>query len=80
MLEDEHAYLQEAKLKQAFDAAIFRRVGQTVTGVFATKKLPSLNSASKAAIFWTVMVEISNLGGFTVDHQRGLHVLTDGKN
>ena len=41
VIEESHAYLKEARLEQAFDAAIFRgrrRPGQTLTGFLATKK------------------------------------------
>ena len=38
VIEETHAYLKEARLEQAFDAAILRRPGQTLTGFLATKK------------------------------------------
>ena len=88
VIEDSHAYLKEARLEQAFDAAIFhgcRRPGQTLTGFLATKKAAfaelkkqGLDMLATDAGNHLLGHLLLKQGGFTVDQQQRIRVLTDG--
>ncbi|CAE7558955.1 iscS [Symbiodinium pilosum] len=88
VIEESHAYLKEARLEQAFDAAIFRgrrRPGQTLTGFLATKKAAfaelkkqGLDMLATDAGNHLLGHLLLKQGGFTVDQQQRIRVLTDG--
>ena len=88
VIEETHAYLKGARLEQAFDAAIFRgrrRPGQTLTGFLATKKAAfaelkkqGLDMLATDAGNHLLGQLLLKLGGFTLDQQQRVRVLTDG--
>ena len=88
VIEDSRAYLKEARLEQAFDAAIFRgrrRPGQTLTGFLATKKAAfaelkkqGLDMLATDAGNHLLGHLLLKQGGFTTDQQQRIRVLTDG--
>ena len=88
IIEESHAYLKEARLEQAFEAAIFRgkrRFGQTITGFLASKKaafselkkqgLDLLETDAGNHLLGHLLLK---QGGFTNDQQQRIRVLTDG--
>ena len=88
IIEESHAYLKEARLEQAFEAAIFkgkRRYGQTITGFLASKKaafselknqgLDLLETDAGNHLLGHLLLK---QGGFTNDQQQRIRVLTDG--
>ena len=86
VIEETHAYLKEARLEQAFDAAIFRgrrRPGQTLTGFLATKKaalaeLKKQDMLAADAGNHLLGHLLLKQGGFTLDQQQRVRVLTGG--
>ena len=88
IIEESRACLKEARLEQAFEAAIFRgkrRYGQTIAGFLASKKaafselkkqgLDLLETDAGNHLLGHLLLK---QGGFTNDQQQRIRVLTDG--